>query len=80
MLTIQSAKNPKYMSADGNSIYLDVKFVEIPEILPFTATPDDSLQYGVDLYNQAKAGKFGSIVAFVPPVVNQPKSTGLKTA
>ena len=81
MLTIESASNPKYATADGNSIYLDVKFVEFNEMLPFNATPNDTMPYGVELYNNAKAGDYGPIAPYVaPPQSPQPKSTGLKTA
>jgi hypothetical protein len=81
MLTIQSASNPKYSMPDNSSIYLDVKFAEFNEVLPFNATPNDPMSYGVELYNRAKAGEFGSIAAYTaPPQLTQPKSTGLKTA
>ena len=67
MLTIQSASNPKYSSADGNSINLDVKFVEVNSVVPFNATPTDSAPYGVELYTRAKNGEFGSITPYTPP-------------
>lgn len=81
MLTIQSASNPVYTSANGTSISLNVKFVEIPEIVPFNATPTDSMTYGVELYNNALAGDYGPIASYVaPPQIPQPISTGTKAA
>jgi hypothetical protein len=67
MLTIQSASNPKYASADGTSISLDVKFAEVNLIVPFNATPTDSVPYGIELYTRAKNGEFGSIAPYTPP-------------
>ena len=81
MLTIESASNPKYMSADGNSIDLDVKFLELPEIVPFTATPYDSEPYGVELYNNAQAGDYGPVTPYVaPPIQTEPTTTGTMSA
>ena len=67
MLTIQSAKNPVYANEEGTSIFLEVKFLEFEEILPFNATNYDSMPYGVELYERAKAGEFGEIAAYMPP-------------
>jgi len=77
-LTIVSAKNPKYTSENEGSIQLTVKFEEIPEEIEFNAMLTDNEAHGVELYNRAKAGEFGEIVAFVPPP--QPKTTGVKAA
>ena len=77
MLTIQSAHSPSYSSADGQNIFLMVKFEEFQEEHPFGATPYDDMPYGVELYNRALAGEFGSIVAYVPPPQPaQPVTTG----
>ena len=81
MFTIESASNPVYTSANGTSISLNVKFVEVSEIVPFNATPTDSMPYGVELYNNALAGDYGPIAPYVaPPQSPQPKSTGTKAA
>ena len=78
MLTIESASNPVYTSADYTSIDLVVKFVEFNEAIQFHATPSDVMPYGVELYSKAKADKFGTIAPYVPPP--QPKTTVTKTA
>ena len=67
MLTIQSASNPKYISADSKYIDLNVKFIEVNETVPFVASPTDSISYGVELYNRAKAGEFGIVAPYVAP-------------
>jgi len=78
MFTIESASNPIYGSADGQSIHLDVKFAEFKELVPFNAMPTDPVKHGVDLYNRAKLGEFGEIAPYV--ALSQPKTTGTKSA
>jgi hypothetical protein len=82
MLTIVSAKNPAYATADGSCISLMVKFEEFEEELPFGATPHDPHPYGVELYNRALVGEFGPIAPFVEPMVAtqpQPTTQGAQT-
>jgi hypothetical protein len=67
MLTIEYAKNPIWNNADHNAIFLIVKFVEMADELPFTATPFDVESYGIELYNNAFAGYYGEIASYVPP-------------
>jgi hypothetical protein len=56
---------------------LIVKWEEFNEEMPFGATTYDPEQYGVDLYNRAKAGEFGEVAPYVaPPVTTQPTTTG----
>jgi hypothetical protein len=69
MLTVQYANNPVYANAAGTAINLMVKFVEMANVLPFTATPTDSESYCRQLYTDSLAGKYGSIGPYVPPVV-----------
>lgn len=80
MLTIESASNPTYSDETGIGIRLIVKFAEYADPFDFCAMDNDPMPYGIELYNRAKAGEFGEIGAFVPPVVesahNQPKTTG----
>lgn len=67
MITIQYAKDPIYSSADGQTIQLTVKFTEFSDEMPFGASPNDPMPYGVELYNRAVAGEFGPIAPYVPP-------------
>ena len=82
MLTIEYAKNPVWANSDGTAIFLDVKFFEFSEELPFAATNYDVMPYGVDLYNQASAGKFGTVAPYIPDSTitsEQPVVTGAQT-
>lgn len=80
MLTIEYAKNPMWNSADEQQIYIEVKFAEFSEELPFNASAFDSEPHGVELYNRAKAGEFGKIAPFVPPEeATQPTVEGAQT-
>jgi hypothetical protein len=74
MLTIESATNPEYTTADGRHIILQVKFTEFDEVLPFGATPYDPHAYGVELYNRALAGEFGPIAEYDPVKYPPPPS------
>ena len=78
MLTLEYANTPVYGNAEGTNIQLIVKWAEFNEEMPFGATSYDSMQHGVDLYNRAKAGEFGSIADYVPPPEPepQPQTTG----
>jgi hypothetical protein len=83
MLTIESASNPKYTAQDNSGIELLVKFKEFTQPIPFNATPNDIMSYGVELYNRAKAGEFGDIspyIATLIPAQDQPITTGTQAA
>lgn len=83
MLTIQSASNPYYLDETGFAIHLTVKFAEYTEPLGFCAMPNDSMSYGIELFNRAKAGEFGVIGAYEPPkqeaAPDQPQTQGAQT-
>jgi hypothetical protein len=77
MLTIERAYNPVYLTEDGTSIDLMVKFVEMDTVLPFTATPIDPMPYGKQLYDNALMGEYGPIAPYVPR--SQPVAEGTQT-
>jgi hypothetical protein len=82
MFTLEYANTPVYGDDTGNCIVLNVKWKEFNEEMPFGATSYDPMPHGVDLYNRAKAGEFGAIAAYVPPVTQtptQPNTTGSQT-
>ena len=80
MLNIEYATNPVFDNADGTNITLQVKFAEFNELMPFGATPNDPMPYGVELYERAKAGEFGPIEPYVaPPESVQPTTQGAQT-
>jgi hypothetical protein len=77
MFTIEYVKDLSYASAEGNSIFLTVKWAEFNEEHKFLAATYDPMPHGVALYNRAKAGEFGAIAPYVAPVVEeQPSTTG----
>jgi hypothetical protein len=81
MLTLEYAKNPVWNSDDGQQINLTVKWEEFNEEHPFNATSFDTMPYGVDLYNRAKAGEFGAIAPWADHGIAiateaQPTTTG----
>jgi hypothetical protein len=71
MFTLEYAKNPAYINAEGTAIRLIVKWEEFNEEMPFSACSYDSEQHGVDLHNRAKNGEFGEITPYVVPAVQQ---------
>ena len=80
MLTVESATNPVYSTSDGVCIVLQVKFAEFEEVMPFGATPHDTMPYGVELYNRAVAGEFGEIAPYDGPEnAIQPTTEGAQT-
>lgn len=67
MFTFEYAKNPAYALEDQSAIFLNVKFVEFNEEMPFSATNYDPEEHGRDLYIRAKAGEFGEVAPYVAP-------------
>ena len=67
MLTIEYAKDCVWNNEAHTEINMIVKFVEMPEELPFLATSYDVEPYGVELFNNAVAGDYGTIAPYVPP-------------
>lgn len=84
MYTIISVSNPVYSNKDNTTVELQVVFNGLPnDLLPFTASPNDSEEHGRELYARAVAGEFGPIGAYVVPVItpasNQPQTNGTQT-
>lgn len=79
MPTVQYAKDPFYNDPNNETILLTVKFIEFNEEIPFTATPYDNMDYGRQLYEQAKNGDFGPVKSwnenpsYVPPTLESEK-------
>lgn len=67
MLTIISARNPRYNSGGGIDMF--ATFEGMGE-LPFTALPDDVEAHGRELYARALKGDFGAVAPYVAPVVS----------
>lgn len=81
MLTIQYAKDPFWADEANTIIHLTVKFEEIDTELPFGANSYDPMPYGIELFNNAVAGNYGSILPYNSSIApNQPTTTGTQTA
>lgn len=59
-----SASSPVYANAEKTAVTLTVTFASIGEA-PFTATQDDTHDYGRELFTRAVAGDFGTVGDFV---------------
>ena len=74
-MNIEYAKDPQWANIEKTLINLTVKFTEIDEELPFTASPNDSVAYGIELFNRAAAGEFGAVAELPPPPPPTPEQT-----
>lgn len=59
MITIISIENP--VRSGPRQIDMLVKFSHFPDQVPFTASPDDPVEYGRLLYAAAERGDFGPV-------------------
>lgn len=60
-------KNPKWANAEQTLIDCDVNFSALEdEFVPFTASPNDSMPHGVEIFERAVAGEFGVVASFTP--------------
>lgn len=66
-MQVTYANTPKWANAENNRILLTVKFAELEEEVPFLASPNDVEAHGVTLYNNAVAGLYGTVAAYVAP-------------
>jgi hypothetical protein len=58
--------NPQRATADHFSINCIVYFEGLGNT-PFTANPNDTQSYGVEIFNACVAGEYGVIAEYVPP-------------
>lgn len=58
--------NPQWATENHTAINVIVIEKKLGE-LPFTATPNDSTDYGPEIFEQALQGKYGEIAPYVPP-------------
>lgn len=70
-LNLKYANNPKWADQAHTIIDLTVRFEEIDEDLPFSATPNDTEEHGRDIYARAIFGEFGVIAEWTPPTTEQ---------
>jgi hypothetical protein len=70
-MQLEYAKNPVWANAEHTMIDLTIKWVEIDEELPFTASPSDCEEHGCAIFAAAVAGEYGAVAEFVPYVPTQ---------
>jgi len=66
-MKIAYANSPRWANEANNRIVLTVQFAELNEPVEFLASPDDVEAHGVTLYNNAVAGLYGTVAAYVAP-------------
>lgn len=67
-ITINSVRNPVWADFQQTRVNVEVDFNELEEeYVPFTADPNDVEPHGVEIYNNAIAGNYGTIGDWVPP-------------
>ena len=61
-------KNPKWANAEHTVINCEVIFNHFPdEWLPFTANPNDVMEYSKVIFDECLAGQYGEISEYVAP-------------
>lgn len=66
-MQLEYAKNPRWVNAEHTMIDLEIKWDQIDEELPFTASPTDCEAHGRAIFDAAAAGQFGEVAEYVPP-------------
>lgn len=67
-MIINQAWNPVWANAEHTAITLLVNFEEFDDNqIEFTARPDDVMDYGVELFNNASNGDYGIVAPYVAP-------------
>ena len=65
-MNYSDALSPQWANAEHSAINVQL-VTETLAAMPFTATPDDSTDYGPEIYQRAAAGDLGDIAAYEPP-------------
>ena len=76
-MQLEYAKNPVWVNVEHTMIDLTIKWDGINDELPFTASPTDVEVHGRAIFEQAAAGQFGEVAAYVEPI--QPVVDGAQT-
>jgi len=66
-MQLEYAKNPRWANAEQTLIDLVIKWDEVAEELPFTASPTDTEAHGRALFAAAVAGELGPVAEYVAP-------------
>lgn len=68
MMKYSTAKNLIWTNSEKTLIDCEIEHPVFGWI-PFTASPDDVEAHGRELFDKLKAGEFGAIADYVPPVI-----------
>jgi len=75
---LTSVSNPRWVNAEQTMIDCEITTSQFgDEVLPFTASPNDSEAHGRAIFADLVAGKYGPIADYVEPV--QPEVEGAQT-
>jgi hypothetical protein len=66
-MQVENVTNPEWVNAEKTLLNVLVKFAEIDEVVPFTASSDDSEEHGRIIFQNAVAGEYGEIAEYIPP-------------
>jgi hypothetical protein len=72
-MQLEYAKKPVWANAEHTMIDLTIKWVEIDEELPFTASPNDVEAHGRAIFAAAQAGEYGPVAEYIPPPAPTPE-------
>lgn len=78
---LTSLTNPVWSNAEHTTIDCEITTSQFgPEVLPFTASPNDVEPHGRAIFADIIAGKYGPIAEYVaPPEPVQPVTEGAQT-
>ena len=68
-MKLQYAKNPQWSNDTHTTIDLTIKWENVTEPFPFTASSTDCEAHGREIFLAAAAGQFGPVADYVPPVI-----------
>ena len=68
-ITILSVASPVWANAEHTAINCEITVEQYPgKVLPFTADPSDTTEYGPQIYADCVAGVYGPVAPYVAPV------------
>jgi hypothetical protein len=65
-MQLEYAKDPVWADAEHTMIDLTIKWVEISEEFPFTASPTDVEAHGREIFAHAVAEAYGEVAEYMP--------------
>lgn len=69
-MTYTDVQNPQWSDEVHSRIDCLVKFNAYDEYLPFTATLDDSTEWGPQIFEECRSGKWGDVAEYIAPEID----------